>query len=1137
MRYRFTIGALALLAAFVACPTSAPAVQPLANDNDFQTPSPTFINFEDITLCSGGGCTTFINVDRYQSLGAHISDGADASCGGPSCPLTGTSAAAAFSGTLGGFGSGCGSATCPVSPHSGTRGIGDSDWNIPGGCVVIRFVTPGTTTPTSVFEAGLWVHGGKEDDCVQFLDANQTMLMQFNIPGDFWSFVGVRAPEGVRFIRITGTTIGLPSGGGYLIDDLKFGGTPMPTNQPPVITQGATASLNVACNSNCPLSANNVALSATDPDGPVGTLQWSIMTPPTRGTLSPTTGMGGSFTTCYDPNNGQGLPDSFVVKVTDTAGGSDTILVNVTVTNTNPTITQGATINRPVLRNSTCGCPLCPDTANIVTVSATDTESAGSGLSWTIPTLPSNGSVCFENGVQTGASVNVRYTPTAGQSNPDSFAVRVTDECGGTQTTTVNITVNAACTLGERGDLNNDGAVNAKDVQRFCDVLLNLPGATAMEKCRADIGALAPSTCTPDGATNPNDVAGFVLILLGGACNMPPVITQGSSTSLVVAANSNCPNAANNITLNATDPDGSPASLSWSIPILPTNGIVSPTSGLGGAFTVCYDPNNGQSAADFFVVRVTDPIGAFVQITVNVTVDNLPPVITEGATANLSVGLNTDCPNAANNLTLNATDPDGAAANLAWTIQTQPNSGTVSPQNGAGAAFTICYDPTNGQSAADSFVVRVTDPLGGIDTITVNVTVTNQAPVITQGASTGMSVAVNSNCPNAANNLTLNATDSDGPLASLSWSIQTQPTTGVVSPQSGSGGAYTICYDPNDSQNAADSFVVKVTDGFGAMDTIVVNVTLTNAAPVIGQGSSTNKSVGFNSDCPNAGNNVALTATDPDGPTGSLSWSIQTQPTRGSVSPQSGTGGSFTPCYDPNNGQGMPDSFVVKVTDVFGAMATITVNVTVADNPPVITEGATLNRSVEVNSFCGFPANEITLNATDELPATLSWSVPTPPSKGFVNPAMATGSSFTFCYEPDPEQCTADSFVVRVQDGGGQFDTITVSITVTNTPPDITVGVGGQLFLQVVRNSTCPNAANQVTITATDVDTDPALLAWTIMTQPATGTVSPQTGSGTMFVPCYRPNPNQQAADFYVVKVTDSCGATDTVQVNVTVVP
>ncbi|NNL69021.1 MAG: cadherin-like domain-containing protein, partial [Acidimicrobiia bacterium] len=73
--------------------------------------------------------------------------------------------------------------------------------------------------------------------------------------------------------------------------------------------------------------------------------------------------------------------------------------------------------------------------------------------------------------------------------------------------------------------------------------------------------------------------------------------------------------------------------------------------------------------------------------------------------------------------------------------------------------------------------------------------------------------------------LTLNATDSDVPAQTLTWSISSPASNGTAT-ASGSGGTKAIGYTPNANYNGPDSFVVQVSDGNGGTDTITVNVTV-----------------------------------------------------------------------------------------------------------------------------------------------------------------------------------------------------------------------------------------------------------------------------------------------------------------------
>jgi len=119
------------------------------------------------------------------------------------------------------------------------------------------------------------------------------------------------------------------------------------------------------------------------------------------------------------------------------------------------------------------------------------------------------------------------------------------------------------------------------------------------------------------------------------------------------------------------------------------------------------------------------------EVTATFTLDvplNHPPVITEGGSASVAMSKNS-LPTLFD-LTLHATDVDGDM--LIWSISTAASNGTASA-SGTGDSNDIIYTPNIDYYGLDSFVVQVDDGNGGLDTITVNVSVQSATPrVITR---------------------------------------------------------------------------------------------------------------------------------------------------------------------------------------------------------------------------------------------------------------------------------------------------------------------------------------------------------------------------------------------------------------------
>jgi serralysin len=98
-------------------------------------------------------------------------------------------------------------------------------------------------------------------------------------------------------------------------------------NEAPVITEGGNVAVSMSVDGNpTPFS---LTLNATDVDAGT-TLTWSISSAASHGTAS-ASGTGTSKVISYTPDALYAGPDSFTVQVSDGSGGTDTIVVNVTV--------------------------------------------------------------------------------------------------------------------------------------------------------------------------------------------------------------------------------------------------------------------------------------------------------------------------------------------------------------------------------------------------------------------------------------------------------------------------------------------------------------------------------------------------------------------------------------------------------------------------------------------------------------------------------------------------------------------------------------------------------------------------------------------------------------------------------------
>ena len=357
-----------------------------------------------------------------------------------------------------------------------------------------------------------------------------------------------------------------------------------------------------------------------------------------------------------------------------------------------------------------------------------------------------------------------------------------------------------------------------------------------------------------------------------------------------------------------------------------------------------------------------------------------------------------------------ATDVEGDA--LTWNVGTAPASMTVNSATGE-----LNWTPAEGVTSADVTLLVNDGGANVTQAFTITVTAVNNAPVITQGEST--SVTMSEDGAPTPFTLVLNATDSDHAGSELSWSVSSAATNGTAT-ASGTGLSKTVNYAPDTGFSGTDSFTVEVTDG-DLSDSIVVNVTVeaVNAAPVIDQGDTTAMTLDEDGT-----QTLALSATDSDGD--SLSWSVASAAERGGVNVDTNGLVTYVPVADFNGS----DSFTVQVSDS-ELTDSITVSVTVnpVNDVPVITEGASVTLEVNEDS-----SDSVTFTATDADNDPLTWSISSGAVEGIVT---QTGSEFS--YAPAADFNGSDSFVVQVSDGTATgTSTVNVTVIAVNDAPVVT---------------------------------------------------------------------------------------------------
>jgi hypothetical protein len=408
---------------------------------------------------------------------------------------------------------------------------------------------------------------------------------------------------------------------------------------------------------------------------------------------------------------------------------------------------------------------------------------------------------------------------------------------------------------------------------------------------------------------------------------------------------------------------------------------------------------------------------------------NQPPVIS--GSDSQTVNMSEDSPNTFS-LSLSASDPD-AGNTLTWSIAQQAGHGTASASGTGASPTTLSYIPAQDYSGPDSFVVQVADNYGATDSVTINVNIApvNDAPVITEGASVGVSMSEDGS-PSAFS-LTLHATDVDTAASALTWSISGAASHGTAD-ASGMGASKAISYTPAANYNGPDSFIVQVSDG-NLTDTITVNLTVlaVNDLPVANA-----QSVTTPEDTAKA---VTLTGTDLDNDP--LVYAILTTPAHGTLS---GTAPNLT--YTPAANYYGADSFTFRVNDghVNSASAIISITVTAVNDAPVANAQA-------VTAAKETP-KDITLTATDVDNASLSYSIVTNPGHGALS-----GSAPHVTYTPEANYTGPDYFTFKANDGAldSNIATVTIEVTEANVPV-----LPANFYGEIHFSDTAPNVGDMV---------------------------------------------------------------------------
>lgn len=366
-------------------------------------------------------------------------------------------------------------------------------------------------------------------------------------------------------------------------------------------------------------------------------------------------------------------------------------------------------------------------------------------------------------------------------------------------------------------------------------------------------------------------------------------VTQDSSTTTF------------NVLANDSDPDNDPIHVHY---------LWSPNQGGTAVINAAedgieYTPAAGFVGTETVKYKISDdrPFG-YVQATVTVTVTasgaNQSPVAVDDAFT-----VNQDTTNNALAVLVGAgadSDPDSDPLTVT-AVGATDNGGTAVIN---GAADGITYTPAVAFVGTETFTYTISDGNGGTDTATVTMTVAsiNTAPVAVDDAYT-----VNQDTTDNAFAVLVNDTDADtDPLTVTAVGATDNGGTAVIN-----GTSDGITYTPATAFVGTETFSYTASDGNGGTDTATVTVTVDavviNVPPVL-------NTIGNQSVAEGSPLTIAISATDPDGPSPLTLTQVNSLPGSPSILTDNGDG-TGTLSWTPTTGDaaGSPYSITVTASD------------------------------------------------------------------------------------------------------------------------------------------------------------------------------------------------------------------------------
>jgi uncharacterized repeat protein (TIGR01451 family) len=739
----------------------------------------------------------------------------------------------------------------------------------------------------------------------------------------------------------------------------------------------------------------------TDTDDSRNDLIITIGTPPAHGTVV----VNADRTITYTPDPGWRGADTFVYRVTDANGASDTATISVGTANADPV----------AVADDTSTGPAAPVTIDVL---ANDTDANGDTRTLDSVTQPRSGA-----GSTRVSDGKVVYTPTTAVKGPVTFTYTISDGHGGTATGDVTVTV----ANGPPVAADDTGAVPYRGTATV-DVLANdtdpngdpltVVSVTTPSRGSAQITNDKIAYTAPDGFSG---AARFLYTLRddSGRTATATVEVEVANAAPVAAAETADTTHATTVVVDpaghSTDPNGD---------TLAVTGTTTPAHGtvvLNGDGTLAYTPDSGFRGIDTFGYTVSDG-QASVSGTVTITVANAVPVArTDAFTVSSNAPTTLD-------VLGNDTDPNGDA--LTVTVDATPSNGRATVAGG-----TVEYQARDGFHGTDTFRYTIDDGHGGTAQATVTVVAVDMPPQANpDAAGTGTDSPVTVG-------LLANDTDPNGDV--LTMTATTAPAHGtIVTAPDGF-----VTYTPETGFCGTDLFTYTVADPAGNTGSAAVVITVANVAPnAIDDRFTVRSGVAVK---------LAVLTNDTDPNTGQvLSVSRAGAPSHGTARV---TGGVLT--YTATPGYAGTDSFDYVLTDELGATDTATATVAVSAVPVAVPDTAATDPGTPVDI-------DVTANDGDPDGDLLAVVRTTSPAHGHVT--VSPSRIVRYSPEPAFHGVDTFTYTVKDAAGDTAIGKVTVVVgnAAPTAVADVAAVQSGQYVdVDVLGNDSDPNVDQTLTVT------------------------------------------------------------------------